>query len=199
MLIAAAARRWDVPASECRAERSIITHAASGRRVTFGAVAADAAASSPPQNVRLKDPGEWKLIGTRMRRLDLLEKVTGRPIYGMDVRLPGMAYGALLQTPVFGGRVASLDDSAERAIAGVQKVVNLGDAVAVLANDTWTARKALAALRVAWDERGKGAVDSAEIAAFLREGLAASAAPVARQEGDVDGALAGAARRIEAE
>jgi len=116
MLIAAAAARWGVPADECSVANSLITHRPSGRTVTFGAIAADAAAITPPPKVKLKDPKDWTLIGTAQKRHDVRDKVTGKPIYAIDVRLPNMLYAAIVQCPVFKGRLASVDES---RIAGI--------------------------------------------------------------------------------
>ena len=136
MLIAAAAAQWGVAASECRAANSVITHAPSGRTVTFGRVAEAAAKMAPPQNVTLKDAKDWRLVGKPTRRLDVTAKVTGQPIYGIDVRVPGMLYAALAQCPVFKGTLKSVDDSKAAGMKGVRQVVKLKDAVAVDA-DSW--------------------------------------------------------------
>jgi isoquinoline 1-oxidoreductase beta subunit len=199
MLIAAAAARWDVPAGQCRAQRSVITHTPSGRTVTFGEVAADAARRTPPTDAPLKDPRNWQLLNTSPSRLDVPDKTRGKTVYGIDVRAPNMLFGAIAQSPVFGGRVASINEAAIANRRGVRKVVNLGEAVAVVADSTWTARQALDALPITWDTRNNGAVSSATIAEFLRTGLAAPQAPEARKDGDPDTALASAARKVEAE
>src|SRR5580658_1241155 len=112
MLIAAAAARWNVPASECFARMSTITHRPSGRKLAFGAVAEDAAKITPPEDVKLKEPSEWTLAGTPRRRLDVLDKVTAQPVYAIDVRLPGMLYAAIAHCPVFGGVPKTIDGSA---------------------------------------------------------------------------------------
>jgi isoquinoline 1-oxidoreductase beta subunit len=199
MLVGAAAARWDVPAGQCRAQRSVITHTPSGRTVTFGEVAADAARRTPPTDVPLKDPRNWTIAGQRLRRLDVPDKVQGKTIYGIDVRVPNMVYAAIAQSPVFGGRVVSINEAAISGRRGVQRVVNLGDAVAVIADGTWTAQKALEALPITWNNGNNGNVSSASIAEFLRTGLTAPEAPAARRNGDVTAALASAARTIEAE
>jgi isoquinoline 1-oxidoreductase beta subunit len=198
MLIAAAAARWAVPAPECRAENSIITHLPSGRTVRFGEVAAAAAAVRPPALVKLKEPQDWKLIGTPQKRLDVLDKITGQPIYGIDVRLPDMLYAAILQCPVFKGTLRSVDDSKLAGLKGVRRLVRLTDAVAVVAESWWQAKQALAALSVTWDTAGHERVSSRTIEEALREGLARPDG-IGRHDGDVVAALAGSARRIEAE
>jgi isoquinoline 1-oxidoreductase subunit beta len=199
MLIAAAAQRWNVAAAECSAQNGVISHAASGRSVTFGAVANDAAKIEPPANVALKEPRDWKLAGTPRRRLDLQDKVTGEPVFAIDVRLPDMLYAAVIHCPVFRGALKSVDESSIAAMKGVRRIVRLPNAVAVVADSWWRAKRASEALRIEWDDRGNGDVSSATIAKVVREGLDAPSAQVARADGDAAAALAGAARRIEAE
>ena len=199
MLIAAAAARWSVPASQCVAHKSAITHGPSGRTVTFGAVAEDAAKIAPPADVKLKDPSEWKLAGKPLRRLDVLDKVTGRPIYAIDVRLPGMLYAAIVQCPVYKGTLQSVDESVIAGMKGVRRLVRMPDAVAVVADSWWRAKRAIEALRIVWDDRGNGRVSSATIAEFVHGGLDVKESQVGRADGDVTAGLARAARRIEAE
>ena len=171
MLIAAAAARWNAPAHECAAANGVISHAPSRRTLRFGEVAAAAAAVAPPKNVRLKAPNEWTLIGTPRRRLDVADKVAGKPIYAIDVRLPGMLYAALAQCPVFKGRLERVDETRIAGMSGVRRVIRFDDAVAVVADGWWQARKALDALNVVWDAGQNGAVTSASIATLLRAGL----------------------------
>ncbi len=199
MLIAAAALRWNVPAAECTARHSVISHAGSGRKVSFGAVADDAAKVEPPAYVALKDPRNWTLAGTARQRLDVPDKVTGATTYAIDVRLPDMLYAAVVHCPVFQGALKSVDDSALATMKGVRRVVRLPDAVAVVAQSWWQAKRAADALRIEWDDCGHGAVSTADIAATVHEGLFADKANVGRADGDADAALAGAAQRIEAE
>jgi isoquinoline 1-oxidoreductase beta subunit len=198
MLIAAAAARWDVPARACRAENSTITHLPSGRTVRFGEVAQAAAAVRPPARVKLKEPKDWKLIGTPQKRFDTLDKITGRPIYGIDVRLPDMLHAAIRQCPVFKGSLQSLDEAKLAGMKGVRRVVRLPDAVAVVAESWWQAQQALEALPVTWDSGGNGRVSSGTIEEALREGLG-SPDGTGRRDGDVTSWLADAARRIDAE
>ena len=171
MLIAAAAARWHVPAAQCVAQSGAITHRASGRTVTFGAVAEDAAKVAPPADLKLKDPGEWKLAGKPLRRLDVLDKITAQPIYAIDVRLPDMLYAAIVQCPVYGGTLKSVDESAIGGMKGVRRLVRMRDAVAVIADSWWRAKRAIDALQIVWDDRGNGRVSSASIAAFVHGGL----------------------------
>ncbi len=199
MLIAAAAARWHVAATECRAANSIITHAPSGRTLRFGEVAEEAARVEPPKDVRLRDPKDWKLAGKPTKRLDVLDKVLGRPIYGIDVRVPTMLYAALAQCPVFRGTLKSVDETATAGMKGIHKVVRLKDAVAVVADGWWQAKKALDALTITWDDGGNGAVSSASIRDFLRAGLTSTDAGVGRREGDLADGFAKTAKRIEAD
>jgi isoquinoline 1-oxidoreductase beta subunit len=199
MLIAAAAVRWNVPAAECTACNSVITHTATGRTLTFGAVADDAAKIEAPVHVELKDPRGWTLVGTPQRRLDLRDKITGEPVFAIDVRLPGMLYAAVAHCPIFRGALKAVDDSELAGIKSVRKVVRLPDAVAVVADSWWLAKCAVDALNIEWDDCGYGATSTETIAATVREGLFSTEANVARADGDVDAALKSAARRIEAE
>jgi isoquinoline 1-oxidoreductase subunit beta len=199
MLIAAAAARWNVPGGECTAANSIITHVRTGRTVTFGAVAAAAAEVTPPAKVALKDPKDWTLIGTPQRRLDVADKITGKPIYAIDVRLPDMLYAAIAQCPVFKGTLKAVDDSTIAQMKGIRRVVKHQDFVAVVADSWWRAKKAVDALLVTWDFGDDAEVSSTTIRANLHEGLGANDARAGRSDGDVGRALAQAAKRIEAD
>jgi isoquinoline 1-oxidoreductase beta subunit len=199
MLVAAAAARWNVAAAECRARNGIITHRPSGRTASFGAVAAAAAKIEPPREVRLKPPSEWTLLGTPQKRLEIRDKITGHPIYAIDVRLPGMLYAAIRHCPVFGGVLKTVDDGPIRTMPGVRRVVRLDDAVAVVADSWWRANKAVQALRVDWEDEGHGALATAAIGEFVRGGLDGPPGQVGRADGDVAAGLKTAARRIEAD
>jgi isoquinoline 1-oxidoreductase subunit beta len=199
MLVAAAAQRWDVAASECRAARSVITHQPSGRTLRFGEVAEAAAKLPPPKEPKLKDPKDWTLAGTPQKRLDTLDKVTGKPIFGIDVQVPEMLYAAIVQCPVFGGTPKSYDEAKIGGHKGVRRVVPLPNAVAVVADSWWQAKRAVEALPVTWDEGQNGTVSSAGIAEVLRGGLAAPEAATVRKDADVEAALGQAAKRVEAE
>src|SRR5882724_10027092 len=199
MLIQAAADDWKVPASECSAANSVITHRPSGRTTTYGKVAEAAAKLTPPTNVPLKDPKDWKLIGKSVKRLDTMDKLTGAQVYGADLKLPGMLNAAIKDCPVVGGKVKSFEAAAIRGMPGVRHVVQVGDsAVAVVADTWWEAKTALDALPIVWDEGENANVSSASIAAMLKEGLDADQAFVANQNGDVKVAIAGATKKIEA-
>ena len=199
MLIAAAAARWKVAAGECRARNGIIAHPPSGRTLSFGAVAADAAKIEPPHGVQLKPPAQWTLLGTPQKRLEIRDKITGHPIYAIDVRLPGMLYAAIRHCPVFGGTVKAVDDRSIQNMPGVRRVVQLEDAVAVVADSWWRANKAVQALRVSWDDEGQGGLSTASIGDFVRGGLDGPPSQIGRLDGDVEAGLKTAARRLEAE
>jgi isoquinoline 1-oxidoreductase beta subunit len=193
MLIAAAAAEWKVPASECKASNSVITHQASGRTTTFGKVADAAAKMNPPSEIKLKDPKDWKIAGKPLPRLDTVEKLTGKQVYGADLKLPGMLNAAVKACPVFGGKVASFDASAVEKMPGVRKVVKVDDtAVAVVADTWWRAKTALDALPITWDNGPNKDLTSAAIAETLKAGLDAKDAFVGNTRGDAKGALAGA-------
>jgi isoquinoline 1-oxidoreductase beta subunit len=199
MLVAAAAARWQVPASACRAADGVITHIASGRSATFGAVASVAALMTPPAQVKLKEPKDWKLIGTPRKRLDVREKVLGQPVYATDVRLPGMLYAAIIHCPVFGGKLRTADAAKVNGMKGVRRVVMRPDFVAVVADSWWQAKLAADALPVSWSEGVNAHVASDTILKQLNDGLDASQAVVVRNDGDVIGGLARAVKRIDAE
>jgi isoquinoline 1-oxidoreductase beta subunit len=199
MLIAAAAAQWDAAAADCRAENGVITHVPSGRSTTFGQVAAAAAGIEPPHLVALKDAKDWKLLGKPIRRLEISDKVQGKTIYGIDVRLPNMLYAALIQAPVFKATLKSVDDTRLGGMKGIHRVIRFKDAVAVVADGWWQANKAAAALSITWDDGSYGKVSSDSIVDFLRSGLAADDAGIGRKDGDVGAGLAKAVRRVEAE
>jgi isoquinoline 1-oxidoreductase subunit beta len=199
MLVQAAADEWKVPAAECRVDKGVITHAASGRRTSYGKVAAAAARIKPPAAIALKDPKDWKLAGKPLARLDTVDKTTGRQIYGADLRLPGMLNAAIRACPVFGGKLKSFDAAAIGARRGVKKVVPVGDsAVAVVAETWWQAKTALDALPIDWDFGPNLRVQDADVTAMLKAGLDAEQAAVGNSNGDAKAALASAARRIDA-
>ncbi len=200
MLVQAAANSWNVPAAECRAEKSVITHTPSGRTTTFGKVADAAAKLTPPADIPLKDPKDWKIAGQPLKRLDTADKTTGKMMYGIDVRLPGMLNAAIRECPVFGGKVKSFDAAKVSGMKGVKSVMQVGQtAVAVVADTWWRAKSALDALPVVWDEGENAKVTSASIAGWLKEGLDdAQPAFVGNASGDAKAALAGAAKTIEA-
>ncbi len=200
MLIAAAAQQWGVPASECSAAASVITHAPSKRKTSFGKVASAAAKLEPPKDVKLKDPKDWKLIGKSVKRVDIPDTVMGRQVYGIDVQLPGMMYAAIAQCPVFGGKVKSVDAAKVQGRRGIVKVVPLETFVAVVADNWWRAKEALRDVHIEWDVGANGGVSSASLMEFYRSGLDAQTdIATSRREGDFDQAFASAAKKLEAE
>ena len=199
MLIQAAANGWNVPSSECSAAGSVITHKISGRTTTFGKVADAAGKLEAPKEVQLKDPKDWKIAGKPVKRLDTLEKLTGKLVYGIDITLPGMLNAAIKDCPVFGGKVKSFDAEKVVGMKGVKKVVRVGESgVAVVADTWWQAKTALDVLPIVWDEGENAKVSSASIAEWLKAGLDAEQAFVGNQNGDAKAALANAAKKVEA-
>lgn len=197
LLVSAAAQTWNVDASSCHADRGEVIHGPTGRRLSYGAVVDRAAALPVPHDVVLKDPKDFKLIGTPAKRLDGPEKVNGKAQFGIDVQVPGMKIAAVAACPVFGGKLAGVDESKAKAITGVHQVVHLDDAVAVVADHMWAAKQGLAALDVRWDEGPNATLGTADI---VRQLAAASERPgvVARKDGDPTKAMAGAAQKVEA-
>jgi isoquinoline 1-oxidoreductase beta subunit len=198
MLVTAAASAWKVEPASCRAEKGEVIHAASGRRVKYGALVADAAKLPVPEQVALKQAQDFKLIGTPAKRLDTPAKVNGTAQFGIDARVPGMKIATLASSPVFGGKLRSVDDSKALAVRGVLKVVRLDDAVAVIADHMGAAKKGLAALDIQWDNGPNASLQTADIVRELEAAANTKAGAVARNEGDADKALAGAATRVEA-
>ena len=197
MFVSAAAKRWNVDPASCRAQSGEVLHAPTGRRLKYGELAADAARLPVPENVALKHPEDFKLIGRPAKRLDTPAKVNGTAVFGIDVRPPGVKIATLAQSPVFGGRVKSVDDTAAKAVKGVSQIVRLDDAVAVVADHMGAAKKGLAALAIEWDDGPHAKLSTADIAAEL-EKATLNSGPVAQNIGDVDKAMASAVTKIEA-
>jgi isoquinoline 1-oxidoreductase beta subunit len=199
MLVQAAADQWKVPAAECSAANGVITHKSSGKTVTYGKVAEAAAKVTPPTDVPLKDPKDWKIIGKPLKRLDTADKLTGKQIYSVDLKMPGMLNAAIKDCPVFGGKVKTFDAAKAQGMPGVKKVVRVGEsAIAVVADTWWHAKTALDAVNIEWDGGDNAKVSSETIAEQLKAGLDADQAFVHNQAGDVKAALAGAAKKVEA-
>jgi isoquinoline 1-oxidoreductase beta subunit len=197
MLVAVAAKKWNVDPTSCRAQSGEVLHSPSGRRIKYGALAVDAARMSVPENVVLKQPQDFKLIGTPAKRLDTPAKVNGTAVYGIDARPPGVKIATLAQSPVFGGRVKNVDDAAAKAVKGVRQIVRLDDAVAVVADHMGAAKKGLAALVIEWDDGPNAKLTTDNIAGEL-EKATLNPGPVAQNIGDVDKAMASAATKVEA-
>ena len=197
MLIGAAAQAWSVDPSTCQARHGAVTHGATGRTLTYGALADRAAKLPVPAEIPLKAPKDFTLIGTPAKRLDTPSKVDGTAQFGIDVRLPGMKIATVAASPVVGGKVAGLDESKAKAVKGVRQVVRLDDAVAVVADHMWAAKQGLAALGVTWDDGPNAKLSTADIVRGL---AAASETPgvVAKKEGDAPAAIARSKRKVEA-
>jgi isoquinoline 1-oxidoreductase beta subunit len=197
MLEAAAATRWDVDPAACRAQGGEVLHAPTGRSAKYGELAADAARMPVPEDVVLKRPEDFKLIGTPAKRLDAPSKVNGTAVYGIDVRPPGVKIATLAQSPVFGGRVKSVDDRAAKAVKGVRQIIQLDDAVAVVADHMGAAKKGLAALVIEWDDGPHAKLNTQQIVAEL-EKATLNSGPVAQHIGNADKAMASAVTKLEA-
>ncbi len=197
MLIMAAAKRWEVDTSACRAENGEVLHAATGRKLSYGELATDAADLPVPDKVALKAPKDFKLIGTRAKRLDAPAKVDGSAIYGIDARPEGFKVAALMQSPVFGGRVKHVDVGMAMSVKGVRQIVQLDDAVAVVADHMGAARKGLNAIAVEWDEGSHAGVTTLQVAEEL-ERATLKAGAVAQNIGDADPVLSHAPIKVEA-
>ena len=193
MLLQAAARQWQVDPASCVTSNSEVMHQASGRRLSYGALALAASSEVPPKDVPLKDPKDFVLIGKPLKRLDTPDKVNGKVVYGIDAMLPGLKFATLRKCPVFGGKVAKVDDSAARKISGVRTIVVLDDLVAVVGDHTWAAMKGLDALVIDWDEGPNAGVSSADIWRDLRAASENDGA-VAKSAGDIKKGLAGGDR-----
>jgi isoquinoline 1-oxidoreductase beta subunit len=198
MLIQAAAAAWSVPAEEVTTEKGRLHHAKSNRSASYGEMASAAAKFDPPADAPLKPREKYTIVGQSLPRFDLPAKVDGSAKYGIDVRLPNMLFGAVRASPVFGGKVASFDASAIAGRRGGVRALEIPGAVVVVADGYWRAKQALDALPVKFEE-GKGASHSSEsIFAGMEEALAKGGLEEDWSHGDVDGALRGAARVVEA-
>src|SRR5438445_4250281 len=197
MLIDAAASTWRVDRAACRAERGAVVHGPSKRRIAYGKLVAKAAQLPVPNDPPLKDPKDFRLVGTRTGRLDTPAKVDGTAQFGIDVKVPGMLVAVVARCPVFGGKVASFDATKAQAVPGVRRVVPISSGVAVLADGYWPARQGRDALEVKWDEGPNAGLTSASISQLLAQ-RAEQPGVVARHDGDPAAALGTAALRVEA-
>jgi isoquinoline 1-oxidoreductase subunit beta len=197
MLVSAAAQTWGVAKSECRAERGAVLHSATRRRLTYGKLVAKAAALPVPQDVPLKQPKDWKLLGTRVRRLDTPPKVDGSAQFGIDAKVPGMLVAVVARCPTLGGKVASFDATEAKAVPGVREVVQISSGIVVVGDGYWPAKKGRDALQVTWDEGPNARVSSASISQLLAKRVAEPGA-LARHDGDPDAALNAAPTKLEA-
>src|SRR3954470_16905164 len=196
MLVTAAAHTWSVPENTLTTEKGEVVHKATGRRLKYGALVDKAAALPVPKEVTLKEPKNFTLMGKSLPRLDIPEKVNGSAIFGMDVKLPGLLTARVVRCPVFGGKVASFNADKAKAVPGVKHVVQISSGVAVVADNYWTANKGAQALEIKWDEGKLATVNSADIMKKYAE-LAKLPGKVARNQGNVDTALAGAPKKFE--
>ena len=197
MLVSVAAKRWNVDPASCRAQSGEVRHVPTGRRLKYGELAADAARLPVPESVVLKRPEQFKLIGTSAKRLDTPAKVNGTAVYGIDARPPGVKIATLAQSPVFGGRVKSVDDAKAKAVKSVRQIVRLDDAVAVVADHMGAAKKGLAALVIEWDDGTHAKLTTNEIVGALEQATLKSGA-IAQNIGNVENAMAAAVTKVEA-
>ena len=198
VLVEAAASAWGLPAGECRTEASVVHHDGSGRRAAYGDLADAAAKLSPPAEVPLKDPRDFRLVGRSTPRLDTPGKVAGRAVFGLDVMPPGTLVAVVAHPPAFGGKARSFDAAKAAAVPGVKQVVDVGSGVAVVATGFWAAKRGRDLLQVDWDGGPHAGISSDALRGQYRA-LAATPGTVARNDGDPDAALAAAARVLEAE
>ena len=197
MLVEAAAKRWNEAPASCRAQSGEVLHRPTGRSIKYGELAAEAARTPLPAKVVLKRSADFALIGTPAKRLDTAAKVNGTAVYGIDVRPPGIKIATLAQSPVFGGRLKSVDDAQAKAVRGVRQIVRLDDAVAVVADHMGAAKKGLAALVIEWDAGPNAKLKTEQIAGEL-EKATLNSGPVAQNIGDTDRAMANAVMKVEA-
>jgi isoquinoline 1-oxidoreductase beta subunit len=196
MLVAAAAQQWNVDAASCRTDSGAVLHG-SNRKLTYGQLGGGAAKLTPPEHVQLKDPKTFKLIGKPIKRLDTPEKLNGKAVFGIDVKLPGMVTAVIARPPIFGAKMKSFDDSRARSMAGVRKIVAVPAGVAVIADTFWQAKMAREALQVNWDEGSMQNFSTSQMMQEFRERAKTPGTSV-RKEGDAAGALVNAAKKIEA-
>jgi isoquinoline 1-oxidoreductase subunit beta len=189
MLVQAAASQWGVEPASCSAAKGEVAHAASGRKLGYGAVALAAQGQTPPKDVAVKDPKDFVIIGQPLKRLDTPDKVNGKAVYGIDAILPGMKFATVAACPVFGGKVGKVDDSAAVKLPGVRKVVVLDDMVAVIGDHMWAAKKGLEALQIEWNEGPNAKITTKDIWEDLRKASEKDGA-VAKSDGDIVKALA---------
>lgn len=198
MLVAAAAQQWGVSPEECRAHGGEVLHPTSRRTAKYGTLLEAAAKITPPANPKLKDPKDFRYIGKSVKRLDSPEKVNGSGVFGIDVKVPGMLTATIARSPVIGGKVASFDDTAAKAVKGVRGVYKLDSGVAVVADNYWAATKGRKALKITWDEGKMAGVTSVSLLASDIE-LAKTAKGIeAKKTGDIAAGKAKAAKAVEA-
>jgi isoquinoline 1-oxidoreductase beta subunit len=197
LLVNAAAQAWQVDPSTCKAADGAVTHQATGRKMSYGELSEKAAKLPLPQNVTLKDPRDFKLVGTPARRLDSPDKVAGRAVFGIDVVVPGMRIATVAASPVVGGKLRGVDDRRAKQIKGVRQIVRIDNAVAVVADDMWAAKQGLSALKLDWDNGENAQFSNASLIAKMEQASAGDGV-IAQKTGDVSAALRGDGKRVEA-
>jgi isoquinoline 1-oxidoreductase beta subunit len=195
MLVSAAAQKWGVDPSQCKAQNGFVVY--KDKKTAYGSVAGAASKLTPPKDVKLKDPKDFKYVGKPLKRLDTADKTDGKTVFGIDVKLPGMLYASLAQCPVIGGKVVSYDASKAKSMPGVKNVVQISDGVAVVADSWWRAKTARDTLTIQWDEGANKALSSASVSQGLADAMAKPAASI-KQTGNVEQAMSGAAKKVEA-
>jgi isoquinoline 1-oxidoreductase beta subunit len=196
MLVAAAAQQWNVDPTSCRTESGAVLNG-SNRKLTYGRLAEAAAKLTPPAHLQLKDPKTYKLIGKPIKRLDTPEKLNGKAVFGIDVKVPGMLTAVIARPPIFGAKLKSFDDSRARSMPGVRKIIAIPAGVAVIAETFWQAKVARDSLGVEWDEGSMHNFDTSKMMQDFRERSKSPGTSV-RKDGDATGALEKAAKKIEA-
>ena len=197
MLVSAAAETWGIDAEACRTENGAVIHPSSGRKLAYGELVGKAASMPAPKTVKLKDPGEFKILGKAANRLDNPVKVNGSAVFGLDVKLPGMLTAVVSRCPVFGGKVATYDAGEAKQVPGVRYIIPISSGIAVVADNFWAAKKGRDFLKVKWDEGPLANLSTKDIT-LVFEKAARDPGPTARNDGDVPGALNGVQRKIEA-
>ena len=196
MLVTAAAQAWAVPENSVTTDKGEVIHQASRRRLKYGALVDKAAALPVPKSISLKDPKQFKLLGQSLPRLDIPEKVNGTAVFGIDVKLPGLLTARVVRCPVFGGKVASFNADKAKGVPGVRFVTPISSGIAVVADNYWAASKGAEALQITWNEGALATLNSADIMKKYVD-LAQQPGKVARNDGNSNGALDGAARKFE--
>ena len=197
VLVQAAAQKWNVAEAACKAQDAWVMGPA-GQKASYGELAEAAAKLTPPKDPTLKSAKDFRYVGKRVARLDTPAKINGSAEFGIDAKVPGMLIAALAQSPAFGGKVAAFDASKAKAMPGVKHVVQISDGIAVVADTYWQARTALAAVDIQWDETAAANIDSAMIAAEMKQAANKPASPNFKKVGDAEAALKSAAKTIEA-
>jgi len=196
MLVQTAADKWGVSASDCKAANGMVT-GPGGKKASYGQLAEAASKLTPPKEVKLKDPSEFRYVGKPLKRLDTAGKITGKTEFGIDVKLPGMLYAALAQCPVIGGKVVSFDASKAKSMPGVKHVVQITDGVAVVADSWWRAKTARDTISIRWDEGANKTLSSAAVFAGLASAMSKPGAQI-KAQGNVADGMKNAAKTVQA-